>query len=320
MLILLKNGSLFVIIRLYMGFISQKVCELNMKTQKRRWGDRRDGVLLRDLDGMHFITPLIYPNRCDNEAYISETIDLTALNRFLEQKNAAEPEFRYTIFHAVTAALLKTITLRPKLNRFIANKNFYQRNEITASFVVKKQFADEAAEALAVVHGKPEMTLDTLHEELRSQIMDCRDASKVDSSTDSMDLFNKMPRFLSKFIVWIITRLDILGIVPKSLIETDPYYCSVVISNLGSIKLHSGYHHLTNWGTCSLFCIIGEKSLRPVFKADGSYEMHEMLDLGLTIDERLADGYYYSGSVRLLKKLLEEPELLELPASQEIKL
>ena len=36
--------------------------------QKRRLGDRKDGVLLRDLDGMHFITPLIYPNRCDNEA------------------------------------------------------------------------------------------------------------------------------------------------------------------------------------------------------------------------------------------------------------
>ena len=37
-----------------------------MEKKKRRWGDRKDGVLLRDLDGMHFITPLIYPNRCDN--------------------------------------------------------------------------------------------------------------------------------------------------------------------------------------------------------------------------------------------------------------
>ena len=31
------------------------------------------------------------------------------------------------------------------------------------------------------------------------------------------------------------------------------------------------------------------------------------LDLGLTIDERLADGYYYSKSVRLLQYLLEHP-------------
>ena len=43
-----------------------------------------------------------------------------------------------------------------------------------------------------------------------------------------------------------------------------------------------------------MFCIIGEKSKRPVYHEDGTIEMREMLDLGLTIDERLADGYYYS--------------------------
>ena len=261
------------------------------KTTKRRFGDRKDGVLLRDLDGMHFITPIIYPNRCDNEAYLSETIDLTNMNAYLEKKNAEHPDFPYTMFHIIVAALIKTITLRPKMNRFIANKNFYQRNGVSASFVVKKQFADEAAEALAVVRGKDESTLDTIHEDLRHQIMDCKDMTKTDTSTDFMDIFNRMPRFLGKFIVWLLTRLDVHGWIPASIIETDPYYCTVVISNLGSIKLHSGYHHLTNWGTCSVFCIIGEKSLRPVFKADGTYEMHEMLDLGLTIDERLADGY-----------------------------
>ena len=286
-----------------------------MEKTKRRWGDRKDGVLLRDLDGMHFITPLIYPNRCDNEAYISETIDLTNMNAYLAKLNERETEFHYTMFHVIVAALVKTITLRPKMNRFIANKNFYQRNEVTASFVVKKRFADDAAEAL---HGTDASTLETLHEDLRHQIMDCKDVNKVDSSTDSMDFFNRMPRWLGKFIVWILTRLDIHGWIPASIIETDPYYCSVVISNLGSIKLKSGYHHLTNWGTCSIFCIIGEKSLRPVFREDGTVEMREMLDLGLTIDERLADGYYYSKTIRLLKTLLENPELLETPAAQEI--
>ena len=145
------------------------------KTTKRRFGDRKDGVLLRDLDGMHFITPIIYPNRCDNEAYLSETIDLTNMNAYLEKKNAEHPDFPYTMFHVIVAALIKTITLRPKMNRFIANKNFYQRNGVSASFVVKKQFADEAAEALAVVRGKDESTLDTIHEDLRHQIMDCKD-------------------------------------------------------------------------------------------------------------------------------------------------
>ena len=58
--------------------------------KKRRWGDRKDGVLLRKLDGMHFIMPIIYPNRRDNEAYISETIDLTNVHAYLKQKNGLE--------------------------------------------------------------------------------------------------------------------------------------------------------------------------------------------------------------------------------------
>ena len=60
-----------------------------MEKQKRRFGDRKDGMLLRDLDSMHFITPLIYPNRCDNEAYIAETVDLTNINAFLAEKTPA---------------------------------------------------------------------------------------------------------------------------------------------------------------------------------------------------------------------------------------
>ena len=290
-----------------------------MKQEKRRFGDRKDGTLIRDLDGMHFITPLIYPNRCDNEAYISERIDLGPINAFLAQKNAQPSDFPFTLFHVILAALVKTVTLRPKLNRFIANKNFYQRREVSAAFVVKKLFSDDAGEALAVVHATDDSTLTSLHADIFRQISSCR-SDKVDASTDNMNLFNRMPRFLGKFIVWILTRLDIHGWIPASIIETDPYYCTMVLSNLGSIRLRSGYHHLTNWGTCSLFCIIGEKKMTPIFQPDGTYEMRETLDLGLTIDERLADGYYYSKSIRLLKHLLEHPELLELPAAQTVEL
>ena len=289
-----------------------------METQKKRRGDRRDGRLLRELDSLHFITGIIYPNRCDNEAYISVKVDLTAMNAYLARKNETETDFPYTMFHLVVAALLKTITLRPKLNRFIVNSNFYQRNEVSAAFVVKKQFSDKGAEALAFLHGKDEFTVEDVHEYIRSQVQECR-SEKVDSSTENMDILNKLPRWLGKAAVKFIMWLDKHGWVPKDMVATDPYYSSVVISNLGSIKLKCGYHHLTNWGTCSLFCIIGEKKMSPFFDENGYVVMKETLDLGLTIDERLADGYYYSKSVRLLKYLLEHPEELEKPLKEEVR-
>lgn len=290
---------------------------MTMDQHKRRRGDRRDGVLLRELDSLHYITGIIYPNRCDNEAYVSLRIDLTAMNEYLARKNETEKDFPYTMFHLIVAALLKTIALRPKMNRFIVNSNFYQRNEVSAAFVVKKQFSDTGAEALAVLHGKDNFTVADVHEYIRSQVQECR-SEKIDPTTGVMDYLNKIPRFISKAAIRILMWLDKHGWVPKDIIATDPYYNSVVISNLGSIKLKCGYHHLTNWGTCSMFCIIGEKKKTAFFDEDGTMTMRETLDLGLTIDERLADGYYYSKSVRLLKYLLEHPEELEKPIKEEV--
>ena len=288
-----------------------------METYKRRRGDRKDGRLLRELDSLHFITGIIYPNRCDNEAYISVKVDLTAMNAYLAKKNAEEKDFPYTMFHLVVAALEKTITLRPKLNRFIVNSNFYQRNEVSAAFVVKKQFSDKGAEALAFLHGREEDTVEYVHAYIRQQVTECR-SDKVDASTAGMDMFNKMPRWMGKAIVRFLMFLDRHGWVPADLIATDPYYSSVVISNLGSIKLKCGYHHLTNWGTCSIFCVVGERKNNPFFNQDGTFEMRDSVDLGLTIDERIADGYYYAKTVRLFKTLLENPELLELPLSEPV--
>jgi len=284
---------------------------------KKRFGDRKDGRLLRELDPMHFIMPVIYPGRCDNEAFISERIDLTKAAEYLEKKNADSPVYKYTVFHLIVAAMLKILYLRPKMNRFIANCNTYQRDEVSAAFIVKKVFADNGGEGLAIVRSRPENTIDDIHNEIYRQVSSAR-GGKGDSTEDAMNIFNKMPRFLSKFIINIICVLDRHGLVPYSLIASDPYYASVVLTNLGSLKLHSGYHHLTNWGTNSVFVAVGERKKRPFTDEDGKTVMRDSIDLGLTIDERLADGYYYSKTIRLLRKLLEEPELLEKPLSEEV--
>ena len=288
-----------------------------MEKSKRRWGDRRDGKLIRDLDSLHYITGIIYPHRCDNEAYIGELVDLTNINEYLAKKNYEGIDYKYNLFQIVVTALMKMITLRPKMNRFIVNGNFYQRNEVSSAFVVKKQFADHGAEALAFIHAKESDTLDSIHDAIRDEVMFCR-SDKVDETTGNIDAVAKMPRFVFKAAAHGVMLLDKFGLVPKTVTATDPYYSSCVISNLGSIKMKSGYHHLTNWGTCSMITLIGEIKDRPFYNEDGSYEMKSSVDIGITIDERLADGYYYSQSMKLFRKLLENPELLERPLGEEI--
>ena len=43
----------------------------------------------------------------------------------------------YKLFQIIVAAFVKTITLRPKMNRFIKGYRVYQRDALTAAFVVK---------------------------------------------------------------------------------------------------------------------------------------------------------------------------------------
>ena len=286
----------------------------------RKRGDRRDGKLLRNIDSKHYIMPLMYPDRCDNEAYISETVDLTAVDKYLEMKNRDNPEYRYNLFQVIVTAILKTITLRPKMNYFIANYNMYERNEVSAAFTIKKTFKDNGGEGLAFLHTKPEDTIDTIHEDIYRQVTFNKKEENKDPSTASMDALQKLPLFMKKALGRGARFLDKRGLMPKSIVATDPYQSSVVISNLGSIKLHAGYHHLTNWGTTSVLCIIGERKMRKFVNEDGTEEMRNSVDLGLTIDERIADGFYYARTVRLLLHILANPELLDRPLGEKIEL
>ena len=286
-----------------------------MDAQKKRMGDRFDATLVRDIDPMHWFMPYLYPNRADNEAFVREEFDLTNLEVFLEKKNAnLDKAHRYTIFHAVCAAIVKTFTLRPQMNRFIKGCRLYQRDDLSLAFVVKKQFADDAKEALAFIKFPEDTTIDSLHERIMKEIFECR-SDKMDNSTKGMEMFTHLPRWLMRIVMWGLHRLDFYGKVPYDLIKADPNYASVFITNLGSIKLNAAYHHLSNWGTTSVFVIIGEKGRKPVFHEDGTFEMHTMLSVGITLDERIADGYYYAQTIRLVKKLIESPELLNLPAN-----
>ncbi|HIT69902.1 MAG TPA: hypothetical protein IAC36_08380, partial [Candidatus Aphodomonas merdavium] len=126
------------------------------QTRKHRRGDRKDAWLVRDLDGMHQIMPYMMPNRTDNEAVMTQTIDLTALNAWLAEKNAGETTFKYTLFHAVLCAIAKTVVERPLLNRFIAHGRFYDRKELSFSFVVKKKIEDNATEAMCILRVDPD--------------------------------------------------------------------------------------------------------------------------------------------------------------------
>lgn len=280
-------------------------------------GDRFDAKYLKDTDSMHFIMPFMFPNRCDNETFFSFKIDLTRVNEYIAIKNADHPEYKYNLFQCLIAATLKTITLRSKLSIFIHDRKMYKRNEISAAFTVKQEFSDDGGEVLAFIHSKPDWTIDDLHNELHRQLLKLKNKSYVDESTGVMDTFNKLPKFISRPIISAICGLEKKGMILPAMVETDPYHSTVNFANLGSIGLPSGYHHLTNWGTTSLFVVVGKAGRMPFYEND-QVVFKDGVELNMTVDERIADGYYFSKSMKILQYFLQNPELLDRPFNEKL--
>ncbi len=287
-----------------------------MEQRAKKRGDRFDGYWLRDeAPALGQFMAYLMPNRADNEAHISLDVDCRPLDAYLARKNAGLTQDRYTYFHLFLAAAVKCFVLRPHMNRFISGNRLYMRDHISVSFVVKKKFEDRAGEGLAYKKYDENDTVDTLHQSIMEEIRQCRREDVLDNSTGLMTKLLRLPRWLLHFIVNILFALDRKGKVPYDLIKADPNYSSIFMTNLGSIGMDSGYHHLNNWGTNSFFVMIGKKHLAPEWHEDGTCTVRPVISLGFTLDERIGDGYYYAGTMRLLTRILENPELLEQPFS-----
>ena len=283
-------------------------------TQKRKFGDRRDARWVKDVSGLTTLMMHIMTNRTDSEVFLNDKIDVTELLQYLEKKNAQHPDYKTTVFHCFILAIGRMIRERPKMNRFIQGRRMYERNEISLSFVAKRRFTDHAEEALMFFTPKEEDTIDSFSYEIAGEVREMRKSEHSTGGIDSViDGFAKIPRLLLMFVIHIIRRMDFWGVNPKALTDGDTNYSTVLLSNLGSIKGPAVYHHLNNYGTNSIMVTIGTIHKEEMVMDDGSKQIRDVVEIGATIDERIADGFYFVRSLKLVKYIFAHPELLDRP-------
>ncbi len=283
------------------------------EAHKRRWGDRRDGYKVK-VPGLQTVMACLMPNRTDCECYLHDKFDVTELLQYIEQKNQEHPEYRITMFHCFVTALTKMFRERPLMNRFIQGGSIYERYEISVAFVAKRRFADHAEEALMFMTPKGSENLDDIAKRIIGDVKETRKSEKATGGVDELlDKFAAMPKLLMMFLIWIVRVMDFWGVNPKAITDGDPNYSSIFLSNLGSIKGPAVYHHLNNYGTNSFMLTIGTLHKEEVIMPDGSKQIRDFVDFGVTIDERIGDGFYFVRSLKLVKYLFAHPEILEEP-------
>ncbi len=281
-----------------------------------KFGDRRDAVKVRDIDGMHKIMVYLKPHRCDSDVYINQKLDVTELVKFYE-KNKSKYE-GLTYYHLFMTLISKTIYNKPLLNRFIANKTFYDRKDVSIGYVAKVNYNDDSKELLSIINIDKDDNLESIKNKVISSVEKIRN-NKQSGANDVISIVGKMPKCIISLVVHIVKFLDRHDLLPKSIINDNLYYSTLIVSNLGSIKSGAIYHNLTDFGTSSIMVTIGEIKKKKVLMEDGSEEIRYLCEFGINIDERIDDGVYFIKAIKLMQDILNEPECLERSVNEKVR-
>lgn len=281
----------------------------------------RNAKRVKDITGMQQIMIDLKPDRCDSDVYINQKMDVTKLVEYINKKKAEGKE--YTYFHAFVTAIGKIFYNRNKLNRFVSNRHIYEHNDIIVSFVAKVSFDDRSEEMMIMINVDPDDNIDTIGEKIKEYVGNVRNKDKTlkkEGANSAIDIVGKLPNIIRIPFVGLLKWMDKKGILPKSLVKDNLYYSSIIVSNLGSIRCGAIYHNLTCFGTCSSLATMGEIKSDDIHYEDGTEEVRKFCEFGINLDERIADGYYFAKSVKLLQYIFDNPELLENRADEKIDL
>jgi hypothetical protein len=216
---------------------------------------------------------------------------------------------RYSLFGLVLATAVRTLALKPRLNRFVHRRGLYDRNHLCLSFIVKKRLSEDSDETNAKIYFKPTDTLPEAMERINASIAEARGETMNDGDREAT-LAHAVP-FGKAILTGGFRFLDRFNLAPAWMLHNDPLFTSVFFANLGSIGLDTPYHHLYEWGTASLFVAMGKMFQKDVSRHEGSTSRRHFINFKVSVDERIADGLYFAHAASLFQRLISHPELLE---------
>lgn len=289
----------------------------------KRIGDRKDAKKVRNLDGLHNVMIDIKPERCDSDVYMNKEIDVTKLIKYVEKYKKEHPDDKITYFHAFAMAFAKTIYNKPLLNRFVANRTFYDRNDVIIAFVAKIAFEEDSEEVMINIKVDKDDNIFTLRDKITKRVAKIRNSKKgekKENTNNIVDVVGKLPKLIRIIVTGALKFLDKHGWLPESITKDNLYYSSVILSNLGNFKIGSIYHNIVNFGTSSIIATMGMIHKSKVIDKDGKEKIIDVCDFGVNMDERIADGYYFAKSIKVLEYIFDNPELLEDRADARIEI
>ena len=279
---------------------------------KRRFGDRKEGRLLRSLSPFYKFIPYIMNKKNDSCNQFEDSVEITEVDKWLRTKRQ-EGWKGLGMLHLMIAAYIRTISHCPGLNRFVSGQKIYARNNIEIVLTVKKAMTAEAEETTIKVIFESTDTIFDVYRKLNEKIDEIK-ANDGDNNTEAVaGILGKLPGLLLKFCIWFINLLDYFGLLPQVLLDASPFHGSMIITDLGSLGVPPIYHHLYNFGNLPVFLAFGAKRRAYELDKTGTPVERKYIDYKAVMDERTIDGIAYANAFKYLKYYMKNPALLEQP-------
>ena len=281
------------------------------------FGKRPDGRVLRNLEPMEQIMPYILKKRYDSMNMFEDTLPCEPWDNYIKEK--AEQGIKITYMDIFIAGVVRLMALRPQLNRFVMNGKIYARPKIWVSFVVHPTLADGSVGTTIKLCFEGTESLPEVAAKIDQAVKKETTQREGENDTDKLMRFlmKAIPGFLIKLVINVLMWMDRHNLLPKAIVELSPFHTSFFITNLKSLGINHIFHHTYEFGTTGLFFAMGKEKMVPVVKA-GEIVNEKHMGFGLVSDERFCDGLYFALSLRLFKKYMKNPAILDTPLTEKV--
>ena len=272
------------------------------------FGFRPDGKKLKGIDPIQKIMPHIMSERSDAQNICKYEVDCESLDKFIKEQRALG--FNVNYMHLIIASVIRLVALRPRLNRFVMNGRIYKRKGIYVSFVVKKALSDNATDSTVKLKFTGKETLKEIVEVVDKAVAANSKVNEKNGTDKLARVLTFTPNILIKGIVGLIKFLDKHGLIPNAILKLSPFHTTFFLTNLKSIKCVYIYHHIYNFGTTGMFISMGKEEARAGVNKKGDIVTKKVMTLGIVTDERYCDGFYFASTLRLWRRVMENPNVL----------
>ena len=280
--------------------------------RKRKFGDRCEGRRLKKINAITCVMPFLMKKRSDALNLFADSVEIDEAEK-LVRRLRDEGYKNMGLLHVILASYVRVVSQRPALNRFVSGQRIYARHTIDVNMAIKKELSLDAPDTMIKARFTPEDTLIDVYEKFNKLV---EENNNMESSSDFDGVANaltKLPRFVFRFFVWALEKLDYHGWLPKALLNVSPFHGSMIITSMGSLGIQPIYHHIYDFGNLPIFISYGARRTNLVYDADGNVTKKHFVDIKVVTDERIVDGYYYASAFKMLKRIMKNPEQLLTP-------